>query len=247
MLPSQIRLIGVDCATDSTKVGIAAGLYTDGRVQVTDVQLCTKETSAASLAAQWLTGTPRAVIGIDAPLGWPEPLAKSLAGHGAGDHIKTAAHDLFRRETDREVYRTTGKMPLDVGADRIARTAHAALTMLHEIRRQTGKPIPLTWSPVVEDVVAIEVYPAASLSTHGFPSRTYKKVDQRATREAIVSSLNSVLELPPDRTTMLNSADALDAVVCLLAIKDFLDGTALKPVNLDRARREGWIWVRAPR
>src|SRR5687768_5908050 len=111
MFPSQILVIGIDCATDNTKVGIAAGLYVDGRVRVTDVQLCSKETSAASLAAHWLTETPRAVIGIDAPLGWPEPLGKSLAGHAAGDHIKTAAHDLFRRETDREVHRTTGKMP----------------------------------------------------------------------------------------------------------------------------------------
>ena len=36
-----------------------------------------------------------------------------------------------------------GKQSLDVGADRIARTAHAALQLLHELRGRLGKPIPL--------------------------------------------------------------------------------------------------------
>ena len=41
-----------------------------------------------------------------------------------------------------------------------------------------------------------------------------------------------------------SNADALDAVVCLLAAMDFLGGYALPPDDRDRAEREGWIWVR---
>lgn len=186
------------------------------------------------------------MVGIDAPLGWSVPVAESLAHHSAGDHITTAPHDLFRRQTDRHIHRNIGKMPLDVGSDRIARTAHAALQTLHDLRRLTGKPIPLAWSHSSTGIVAIEVYPAATLSAHGFPSKNYKKVDQQAARQIIASRLAAVLEMPIDQTQVLNSADALDATVCLLAIKDFWDGMAIQPIDFARARREGWIWVRRP-
>jgi predicted RNase H-like nuclease len=246
-LVQQIRVIGIDCATDDAKVGIAAGFYHTGCLRVTELELCAKERTAASLTAKWLAGADRALIAIDAPLGWPKPLADSLVQHLAGDYIGTAAHELFRRQTDRHVYDTTGKMPLDVGADRIARTAYAALKMLRDIRQQLGKPIPLAWSSTISDVVAIEVYPAATLSTHGFPYKTYKKIEQRAERQVIIDHLRSVMELPADTSRLVESADVLDAVACLLAAKDFIEGIAMEPGDLDRARREGWIWVRKPR
>jgi hypothetical protein len=40
-----------------------------------------------------------------------------------------------------------------------------------------------------------------------------------------------------------NSADALDAIACALAGRDFASGRALPPDNLELARREGWIWT----
>jgi hypothetical protein len=40
---------------------------------------------------------------------------------------------------------------------------------------------------------------------------------------------------------MEQNADALDAVVCLLAVTDFLDGRALGPIDAAIATREGWI------
>jgi hypothetical protein len=162
--------------------------------------------------------------------------------------ITTAPNEMFRRETDRFVQRTVGKTPLDVGADRIARTAHAALGMLDKLRRETRKEIPLAWNPeLVSEIEAIEVYPAATLSAHGFRSTGYKKPESRAAREEIMSQLTHVLTPPADKSKMLNSADALDAVVCLLAAKDFLDGSAMAPEDLDLAHREGWIWVARPK
>jgi hypothetical protein len=47
-----------------------------------------------------------------------------------------------------------------------------------------------------------------------------------------------------EQTPMLESnADTLDAAVCVLAAKDFLEGRACQPVDLDLAVREGWIWA----
>jgi hypothetical protein len=60
---------------------------------------------------------------IDAPLGWPKPLAETLIDHRAGMPIETPANAMFRRTTDLFIQRKLKKTPLDVGADRIARTA----------------------------------------------------------------------------------------------------------------------------
>ena len=43
---------------------------------------------------------------------------------------------------------------------------------------------------------------------------------------------------------MENSADALDAGLCVLAALDFLWGNAMEPEDQQKARKEGWIWVR---
>ncbi len=44
---------------------------------------------------------------------------------------------------------------------------------------------------------------------------------------------------------MIGSGDILDAVVCLLAARDFMLGEAMPPVNRSLAEIEGWIWTRA--
>ena len=139
-----------------------------------------------------------------------------------------------------------GKQSLDVGADRIARTAHSALKLLDEVRQKTGLPIPMAWEPnYTERVAAIEVYPAATLIAHGIPDTGYKKKEKVAERKVILGSLEHALQLPEDRAAMELSADALDAAVCVLAGFDFLHGEAYTPEDSELAKHEGWIWVRA--
>jgi hypothetical protein len=48
---------------------------------------------------------------------------------------------MFRRMTDRAIHKNVGRTPLDVGADWIARTAHAALRFLAELRRALPRPV----------------------------------------------------------------------------------------------------------
>ena len=145
---------------------------------------------------------------------------------------------------DRFIHAQVGKNPLDVGADRIARTAHAALTLLGELRRRLHCDIPLAWSPgQCNSISAIEVYPAATLLAHTIDARNYKKPGNRAERNVIVNSLRSHVDLE-DTSTIRESADALDAVVCLLAGGDFLRGQVMPPTDYALAKKEGWIWVR---
>ena len=46
-----------------------------------------------------------------------------------------------------------------------------------------------------------------------------------------------------DSSLLESSADALDAVVCVLAAMDFLDGRAMAPPRQAVAEQEGWIWA----
>ena len=191
----------------------------------------------------WLLAVhePR-ILAIDSPLGWPAPLAPALTRHLAGNRIDTSADDLFQRGTDRFVRAELSKRPFDVGADRIARTAHAALRLLGELRDRLGVDIPLLWETTFAGVAAIEVYPAATLIAHRYRSDGYKKTDQLAERRHMVTQLSSDMSI--DRTLGSLEADpnGLDAAVCVLAAKDFLDGRALPPPDRGMAEREGWIW-----
>lgn len=242
-----IQLIGVDCATENSKVGVARGSLDGTIARIDEVVVCGKERSAADYIASWISSTDPVLLALDAPLGWPQPLGVSLANHRAGDELMVAPNDIFRRATDRFTQRTLGKTPLDVGADRIARTAHAALRVLGELRRRLGQPIPLAWSPALTvGIAAIEVYPAATLGVWGVRSSRYKNPDQVEERREIIAALRHQFVLPADVTVLEQNADALDSAVCLLCAKDFLLGQASPPEDLSLAAVEGWIWTRTP-
>jgi hypothetical protein len=132
-----------------------------------------------------------------------------------------------------------------VGADRIARTAHAALRLLAAIRERTGYPIPLAWIPAFDGpVAAIEVYPAATLKATGIRASGYKKPRNKAERREIVRVIRGRIHVSEDVAEVLcGNADVLDAAICSLAGLDFIRGKAFTPEDWDEAVREGWIWV----
>ncbi len=247
MTPEGTTLVGIDCATVDAKIGLAMAVLRNGCLHVREATLCGRERLASSVIGGWLSDrTGPALLAIDAPLGWPKPLAETLMKHRAGEAINTSANAMFRRTTDIFIHRELGKTPLDVGADRIARTAHAALRLLGVVRARLGLPIPLAWAPNdVADVTAIEVYPAATLIAHRLRSTGYKQRKQLAARREIVAELRRWLVIPETITDLGQSPDLVDAAVCLVAGNDFLQGRAMSPGEEDQAliRREGWIWA----
>lgn len=236
-------VIGIDCATVPANVGLARARHEDGGWRLTDALVASPARPPAAVVADWLRDDPHVLLALDAPLGWPATLGPTLAPHRAGDPIAAPIETLFNRVTDRALQARTGKRPLEVGADRIARTAWAALDLLARLRAATGRPIPLAWAPDGIDLpAAIEVYPAGTLITHGLPSRGYKD-PASAPRAAIGAWLGARLDLAGLDLTM-ESGHALDAVLCVAAGLDFLAGAALGPDDPEVARREGWIWVK---
>ena len=208
--------------------------------------------------AEWILGSndQSKLIAIDAPLGWPRPLAEALGRHKAGEPVEASADELFSRTTDQKIRARFGLRPLEVGADRIARTARAAMSQLQRLRNKIGSPVKLAWCPCSlrnEGTWVIEVYPAATLKAHDLPFKSYKKQHDNAhreKREAILDGLKAtgtgVDVSERFRETALGNADGLDALVCLLAASDFLRGDASPPDDRSRRRatHEGWIWCK---
>lgn len=195
---------------------------------------------------------------MDAPLGWPESMREGLRCHRAGLRINVEKDMIFKRKTDRFVKEKTGQKPLEVGADKLARTAHTTLELLDCIRDRITDigDIPLSWDQATfEGVQAIEVYPAVGLWALGLPTKNYKgkKNDNPANRKKLVNDLVEHKELKDhvdfcqgisDR--MQQNDNLLDAVVCILTGVDFLCGKCVPPPEEDKelAYREGWIWFR---
>ena len=240
------RIIGIDCAVDPADVGVAVGSLHADRLVIEDAVQCAKK-SVTDVVCDFVRRDDRILLAVDAPLGWPAALGTALATHRAGDAILVASHALFRRKTDTIVKAETRQQPLDVGADRIARTAVAALTLLAEIRRRLDAEIPLAWSvPPSDGNYAIEVYPAATLAQLGLVPRSYKKREQVGTRMALFDTLRSVAELDSISAVAEAHADAFDAAICVIAGADFLRGLCRAPVDDEQAvaQHEGWIWFR---
>ncbi len=249
-----IRIIGIDAATKARSIGLACGDVVDGECKLLEAR---KAKKPVQKIAQWINDGPKTVLlAVDAPLGWPAELGKSLVDHRAGMSLgmpRKAANQLFRRHTDRMIKRRLGKQPLDIGADRIARTAHSILCRLHELAEHctAGVELKMAWEPTPDGGCGLlEVYPAATLIALGASTRGYKKNDDkgRSARQAIVETLHSELHIKCCRETMLDSDDVLDAAICVLAGFDFLQGRAIGPSSeeMTLAEKEGWIWCRRP-
>lgn len=241
----RTTIIGIDCAVDEKNVGIAVGDWSPNGFDLNCLPSREEVRPLSHFICSYIVRSARVLLAFDAPLGWPSNMGQVLAQHRAGMPIVPAANLFFRRGTDPFVKSCFGKQPLDVGVDRIARTARAALELLDEIRKKSGLEIPLAWDPVYEQpVLAIEVYPAGTLIAHGLPSSGYKRKDQIEVRRHIIDGLNQRIHFAVDQRHAENHSDVLDAIVCVLAGIDFLTGKALSPDDLTQAEKEGWIWIK---
>jgi hypothetical protein len=118
---SRITLIGLDCATQPKNTGVAWAVPDGEALLVREARCASSEASAVSLVARWIDKSQR-----------------ELARHRAGAPLSPAAHAMFRRLTDDEIYKRLGKRLLEVAANRIARAAHAAQKFLEELCELKG-------------------------------------------------------------------------------------------------------------
>ena len=127
-----------------------------------------------------------AMVGVDAPLGWPDAFVDAVTAHHSfrawpGSTDRTA---MTHRLTDHRTRPTTGRMPLSVSADLLGVVGmRAALLQRRWADEVWGAPAERDGSGVL-----VETYPAAALSAWGVEHRGYKA---RASTTLCI--------LPPDR------------------------------------------------
>jgi hypothetical protein len=169
------------------------------------------------------------LIAIEAPLGWPKQLAETLINHSAGMPIETPANAMFRRTTD--VFISTEAQKDSARCRRGPNRSHRLRSIGHCRQSSRG-----TWNANsagvgadVSRVAAIEVYPAATLVAHRIRSTGYKKPGRTEERHQIVEALHARLTIGESVPDLTQSADLVDAAVCVLAGADFLSGVRNEP------------------
>lgn len=137
MQRGPVRLIGLDAAVDPRNNALSCGELrwsTDGvpTLCVEELVAPRDEEELHRTLLGWVAPVAT-VLCVDSPLGWPADLGEQLISHVAGAELFGEPNELFRRLTDRDIHRRLKKTPLDVGADRIARTAHRTLARLARV------------------------------------------------------------------------------------------------------------------
>lgn len=243
-------IIGIDCATIASKTGLALAEYDNGVLCIKDCRVADTKTPVADQIYSWIQIVERALLAMDSPLGWPLSMGEALVKHKAGAPIRIKANNLFRRCTDEVVRRTLGKSPLEVGADRIARTALVALSFLEDLSVLVGKPIPLAWDAQFDGGVwAIEVYPAGTLRAYQKLDLVTDSTDASLKKRSLLNRMSEsgALQFEKGKDKAIDNEHVLDSVLCAISAVDFLERRVIAPVSnkeRDFAQKEGWIWVR---
>ena len=238
-----MRTLGVDLASDPRRTGPCLLEWLAGRARLVelDVGADDERVLAAHRAAD--------VTGIDSPFGWPAPFVGFLCSATrllpeAAESWDPAVRDGLRyRATDRAVRDAVGRWPLSVSSDLIGVVAMRCVGLL--IRMGVT-------SRAGADGV-FEVYPAAALARWSLANRGYGGVRARPRREVLLRALIRRapwldLGTKAQRALLVDSADALDALIAALNTRAAALGhTEPPPHELRReAAREGWIALPRP-
>jgi len=186
-------------------------------------------------------------VGIDCPVGWPEPFVEFLTAHRAGRPIPptdlAARRRLAYRTTDLAVIAEFGIRPLSVSADLIGHAAMRAAGLLSALA-DAGRPVDRAGSGLV-----VESYPAAALRQWGLYRPRYKGAGSAATRDLLIHDLLTAapaLRLGSEQAALCSrSDDALDAILCAFIARAAALGrvTTPDPEQAAAAATEGWIAV----
>ncbi len=145
-----MRLVGIDCATVNRKTGLAFGDFSGGIVTIEECLIADPVVGIADQIRQDYQKQCTVLIALDAPLGWPAAFGTNIYNHKAGRPILTDSDSLFRRATDLLIKERLKKVPLEVAANFIARTAVSALKLIADLSKLNNTIIPLAWKPTEE-------------------------------------------------------------------------------------------------
>ncbi len=254
-----MRFLGVDLASDPRRTGVVEATIAGATVRAA----LPAPGAAADDASLTSLVDAATVVGLDAPLGWPDDFVEAVAAHrefapwpapGADDGPR--GRERFRlRATDRFVRGLgLGVTPLSASSDLIGVVAMRAAALQGAWASRWG-----AYQPRDGEGALVEVYPAAALRAWGLLERRgarYKggrardRAAERSERsrmlEALSRQADGWLVLDEDLVAgALDSDHVFDALFCALSAVAARHGatTSAPPETRARAAREGWIHV----
>jgi hypothetical protein len=244
-VPVAITL-GIDLAVAPERTGVCAVTW-NGKAAVAEVLAGPHddERLLKLMSRRWDK------IGIDVPLGWPEPFVDAVTAHrtfepwpevaaGAAEHRQLLKYRL----TDLVVAGLDGRAPLSVSTDLIGVVALRAALLLYKYAT-TSKPVRRDGlGPVAE------VYPAAALRRWAPRVKgSYKRRGKHEPLRTLVAAIGEAVPITfagDAYERCLASHDAFDALVCALVARAVALGQTCPPrsdLQIRRAATEGWIHV----
>ena len=222
---------GLDLSTDPHKCAAVAIRWDACRPEVMDVRTALTPANIVKLIVE-----QDAQFAVDVPFGWPDAFMDFVTAHR--DHAQRPPSDreawrkeiLARRATDHRLLEYQA-LPLPASFDRLGKTA-------------------VMWSAVEFDLLTAgiavdrsgitgrvcETYPTAALAAWSLPkSKPSLALIERAFPFLAIGD-EWVVPLSVD-------GDARDALVCALVARATALHLTVGPVDVEQARREGWIHV----
>lgn len=239
------HVVGIDLAASPATTGVVV-LRPTGRRWVAEAI----ESADDDVLVEVVRGA--LVVGVDAPLGWPDAFVDAVSAHHDGRGwtagpdrtlLRYRATDLATRDL------VGGRLPLSVSTDLLGVVGlRTALLQQRWAEEVWGAPEPRDGTGCL-----VETYPAAAFAAWGIDCAGYKhrsRVDAaRDVRVGIVETLQAScsawLDLGAVTDRAVDSDHVLDGLVCtLIAVACDRGATHPVPPELgDVARREGWIRV----
>lgn len=242
-----MKALGVDLSTDPKKTWVCLIATSEADAEVVRLDGDHDDESLLELMAH------SDVVGIDCPLGWPDPFVSAVVAHAAMgpwpgraglDGPSAYRRTLLLRATDLAVKEATGINPLSVSANLLGATAMRCALLQDALVEHRFEVERTGHSGRI-----VEVYPRAALEAWGLAGTGYKgstKLEQCALlADRLLESVEGLSIGPGCIAGLRRNDDALDAFVSALVALDARHGApAPIPEALrERATREGWIHV----
>ena len=232
-----MNVVGVDLASQNARTALV-GLHSDGdHVRVSLVHNGCDDDQIIEAARE------ADMVGLDSPLGWPEPFVEFVTSQQAG--LLDPADLMDREAKARLAFRQTDAAVLAAGAGRPLSVSTGFLSYV--AMRAAALQARLSVAGMVVDRSGrtgslIEVYPAASLRSWGLREHGYRQGGA-----ALATALDRLLSAAPfvdlggHRDTFESSVDCFDALVAALTALAHAFGRTVAAPDDEVYRREGWI------
>ncbi|CAB4757431.1 MAG: DUF429 domain-containing protein [Actinobacteria bacterium] len=248
----MMRVLGIDLAAQPKTTGL---VLLSRKTKAADNQGWVAELPPSPATDELLIdlGSQVDVIGVDAPLGWPEPFVQAVMAHQSFNPWPGTENrrPLTHRLTDDRVRDQGWGQPMSASADRLGSVAMRCALLQREWANRWGAAAERDGSGRL-----LEVYPAAALRVWGISQPGYKGGTKdaadpaRKARNKIFTALRTAtepwLDLVSVRESCVDSDHTLDALIsAVIALLAQWSATSRPESDEDLrlAKVEGWIHV----